>query len=50
MRSRWGHNYLKRCFEIPDVFEELSETRPYTDEEQVKYEKRYMEMEDVYRI
>lgn len=45
-----GHDYLKRCFVTPDVYEELSVTRPYTDEEQAEYEKKYMEMKYVYRI
>lgn len=35
-----GHSYLKRCFEYPNVYEDLSETRPFTDREQEEYENR----------
>ena len=35
-----GHDYLRRLASSPDDFEDLSETRPYTEEELKEKEER----------
>lgn len=42
-----GHNYLRRIGNLED-YEDMSETRPYTDEEVDEYNRRQMELTEKY--
>ena len=43
-----GLSYLRRTFQSPNDYENLSETRPFTDEEAEEYNKRKHEVYDPY--